>query len=265
MSGCPSFILSSGCLFTSGLELCARVAGKSGFDGLELILNDPGMLDTDYLHKACGEVKIYSLHAPFRSWGRWGGHLRAWQKTANLAQNLGDPINITLHPPVLSLKQIPHFWWFTKSKDLSQDLGSTVPLSLENLPLAGETTGMEGDAWTAHLKLCAKRKTNLTMDICHLGVNRMDILDCLKRTPRDILANIHFSDCRGIQEHMWPGSGELDMDRFLSYLARIGYTGLITLEIGPDQLPDGEEAITDKLKEYLEWIKGFFPSAGCDF
>lgn len=260
MAGSPTFLLSSGCLFTSGLELCARVAGESGFDGLELILNDPGMLDTAYLREACDGTRILSLHAPFRSWAKWGGHLRAWEKTASLARDLGDPVNITLHPPALSLKQIPHFWWFTKSRDLGHDLGSAVPLSLENLPLSGEGTGMEGDAWNAHLRMCTRRRTRLTMDICHLGVSRMDIMDCLKRTPPGLIANIHFSDCRGIQEHMWPGTGELDMDSFLSYLSSIGYKGLITLETGPDQLPEGTVPITDRLSSCLKWMRGFFRS-----
>mgnify|MGYP006274720425 CR=1 FL=1 len=258
MTDQPSFLLSTGSLFTSGLKYCSRVARKGNFDGLELILNDPRLLDENFLRRECGGMPIKSLHAPFRSWSKWGGHLKAWEKTVRLGEKLDEAVNITLHPPALNIKQIPHFWWFTKSKNLQMDLDSSVPVSLENLPLALESTGMEGDAWAAHLKMCTRRHTGLTMDICHLGVSRMDILDCLKRTPEDLLLNIHFSDSRGIQEHLWPGTGELDMDSFLSYLSFRRYTGLITLEVSPDELPDDESSAVESLKSYLDWIRAYF-------
>ncbi len=254
----PYFLLSSGSLFTSGLEFCARAAQKSGFDGLELILSDPQLLDTAFLDKQCGETKIYSLHAPFRSWGKWGGHLRAWQKTVNLAAKLGHPVNITLHPPALNIKQIPHFWWFTKSKNLQNDLDSSIPVSLENLPVEENSAGMGPNAWAFHLNMCTKRNTYLTMDVCHLGVSRMDPVHCLQQTPEDMLINIHFSDSRRLQEHLWPGSGELDLENFLFSLNKRKYRGLITLEVGPEELPTEESRVVEQLSSCLGWMQDFF-------
>lgn len=250
-------ILSTGCLFHLPLEQVAKIGQKAGFKGLELILNSPNLLDNlSQLQEIDQTLPILSLHAPFRNLSLWGGYLKSLEKTIFIAENLSQVQNITLHPPLLRLGQISHFWWFTKSKDLAKDLKSSIPLSLENLPLPGKDP-LNNKGLAAHLKLCLDKNLFLTLDICHLGVSGENILSATQKllaTHFQHIKNIHFSDARGLKEHLFPGQGELPLKQFIAKLKEKKYKQLLTLEVGPACLPTEEKEIISTLKVFLKQL-----------
>jgi len=249
-------IFSTGCLFNLPLIQVAEIAQKSGFGGLELILNDPGLfLQKKELVKVDSILPIVSLHAPFRDFSKWGGHLEAWDKTIGIAKMLPHVQNITFHPPIFRLKEIAHFWWFVKTKNLPKDLDSPIPLSLENLPVQEENF-MTTSAISRLLNQCKNKGVLLTLDVCHLGVSGGDILKVFEVIQDwTVVNNIHFSDVRGFKEHLFPGQGELPLFEFVQRLATTNYDKTLTLEVGPASLPQEQKAIIAKLTDFLEQIE----------
>jgi hydroxypyruvate isomerase len=66
-------------------------------------------------------------------------------------------------------------------------------------------------------------------DLYHLAVNGDD-LDRVLRTYGRRVAHVQIADAPGRNE---PGTGELDLDRYLGELAAAGYDGWVGLEYKP--------------------------------
>ncbi|WP_462324655.1 sugar phosphate isomerase/epimerase family protein [Desulfoplanes sp.] len=253
----PTFLLSSGCLFDRPLKEIARICTDAGFDGLELILSHPDMLVAEKLRGQTGDCKIISLHAPFRKWALWGGHLHAWKKTIALGNHLEHGRHITLHPPHFRQGELSLFWWFRSSYDLPVDMeaGPKLRLGIENLPWSQQSP-FARDPLTGLATLCAKKRTHMTLDTCHLGVSGYDILQAWERIPRCLVSNIHFSDASGIKEHLWPGTGDLPLFEFLALIARDGYTNNLTVEVTPAAFR-GQDPVA-RLRDLREEMVSFF-------
>lgn len=238
----PALLLSTGCLFHRPLSAIAEIAARAGFDGLELIVNDPGLAPGPGLESVDRVSRIRSLHAPFRNWSRWGGHLAAWRATVALANALPEAGQVTLHPPGESVADAIRARWFARAQDLPLllDALGRVRLSLENLPW-GEGTPFGRDPLDELLENCRARRLGLTLDVCHLGVSGRDPVAVLDRLPRGIIENVHFSDARGWQEHLFPGQGTLPLQGVLERLAQRGYSRYITVEVQPGALPESED------------------------
>ncbi|GAU07837.1 sugar phosphate isomerase/epimerase family protein [Desulfoplanes formicivorans] len=253
----PTILLSTGCLFDRPLEEIAAICTDAGFDGLELILSHPDMLDPQRLISQTAPCKIISLHAPFRKWALWGGHLHAWKKSIALGNQLKDVRHITLHPPHFRQGELALFWWFRSSFDLPMDMEASprLTLGIENLPW-GQQSPFAKDPLTQLALLCAQKGTNMTLDTCHLGVSSYDILKGWKRIPRLLVSNIHFSDASGWQEHLWPGKGNLPLWEFLALVAQDGYTGHLTLEVTPAAFIRQDPV--SRLREQRQEMASFF-------
>ncbi|MFA7166404.1 MAG: sugar phosphate isomerase/epimerase family protein [Desulfoplanes sp.] len=253
----PTFLLSSGCLFDRSLAECAAICVDAGFDGMELILAHTDMLDVQELQRQLGECRVISIHAPFRRWALWGGHLHAWKKAVALGNALPHTRHITLHPPHFRQGELSLFWWFRASMDLPCDMeaGTNLTLALENLPW-NERSPFAKDPLISLAFLCAQKRTGMTLDTCHLGVSGYDILAAWERIPRGIVSNVHFSDASGFKEHLWPGQGDLPLRAFLSLIAQDAYTGNITLEVTPAAFA-GENPVP-KLRALREEMEAFF-------
>lgn len=252
----PKLLLSSGSVFHLALPDIAEIAALSGFQGLELIVNDPIMAPGPGMAAVDAICPIMSLHAPFRHLNRWGGLPDSWQATVNLANSLPQARNVTLHPPEGGGGFAPAARWFARATDLPLLLNALgrVKLSLENLPWPpSQPFGRE--PLTALLDLCRTKSLGLTLDVCHLGVSGRDPLAVLDRVPEALLRNVHFSDARGFQEHLLPGQGALPLDRVLERLAERSYSGYITLEVQPGALPSAQSEIVVRLSELREWME----------
>jgi len=258
MEGRPDILLSTGSLFHLPLESIARIAGAAGFAGLELIMSTPDYAPGQELLDRLGGTPVRSLHAPFRQWSKWGGHLRSWQATVALANFLPEADNVTLHPPSTALSEIVHYRWFKKSQDLPALLGAPpgLSLSLENLPWT-ELSPLARDPYTTLLRTIEDKDLALTLDVCHLGVSRRNVLEDLARAPVARLSNVHFSDADAWREHLWPGTGDVPLDEVLRVLARSGFAGHLTVELSPECFPGQEALVTEKLaslREHIAWL-----------
>lgn len=253
----PTILLSTGCLFDRPLEEIAAICVDAGFDGLELILSHPDMLDPQRLIRQTAPCKIISLHAPFRKWALWGGHLHAWKKTIALGNQLEDVRHITLHPPHFRQGELSLFWWFRSSFDLPMDMEASprLTLGIENLPWRQQSPFAK-DPLVQQALLCAQKGTNMTLDTCHLGVSGYDILKAWKRIPRLLVSNIHFSDAAGWKEHLWPGTGHLPLLEFLAMVAQDAYTRILTLEVTPAAF-EGPHGLA-RLHELRKEMASFF-------
>ncbi|MCM0755502.1 sugar phosphate isomerase/epimerase [Desulfovibrio aminophilus] len=251
----PVLLLSTGCLFQRPLPEIAEIAAQAGFHGLELIINDPLMAPGPGMDAVDAILPIRSLHAPFRRHERWGGYVESWRAAVALANSLPLAGNVTQHPPIGSEAGAGR--WFARAVDLPLllDARGRVGLSLENLPWPPDSSPFGRDPLDALVADCRARTLGLTLDVCHLGVSGRDPLRALDRVPHDLLANVHFSDARGFQEHLLPGQGILPLQGVLARLAERGYSRYITLEVQPGALPSsGVEAVI-RLSELREWME----------
>jgi len=241
-------LLSSGCLFHLPLRLIARLGRNAGFAGLEVIMNSPRLCHSSELDGVDALLPIKSLHAPFRRWSDWGGHLAAWKATTSLANSLPNVDHITLHPPGTRLANMIANRWFEKAHDLALllDAKGRVRFSLETMPwVRGSPFGRH--PFEQLLELCRDKNVGLTFDVCHMGVSGLNIMDAIGHVPDALLYNVHFSDAKGYTEHLSPGKGDLPLDDFLKHLGKRGYDGYLTLELEPSAFPDDLDASTEIL------------------
>lgn len=240
----PELLLSTGCLFHLPLPVIASVGARAGFSGLDLVMGSPRIAPGPEVDAACELLPVRVVHAPFRNWSAWGGHLGAWKAAAALAAHVaqGSPVHVTLHPPGASggLRDAMQTRWFSRAVDLPRLLDATpnTSFSLENLPW-GSSGGLFGrDELSVLVAQSRDKDLGLTLDCCHLGISGRNILAGLDRIPLDMVRHVHFSDADQHTEHLCPGSGLLPVGPFLRKLGQLGYGGTVALELDPAQLPD---------------------------
>lgn len=235
----PHILLSAGCLFHLPLKLIARIGRDAGFDGMELIMNSPKLAPDAGLGAISEVLAIRSIHAPFRDWAAWGGHLASWKATTALANSLPSVDHIVMHPPGSKLANMIQNRWFEKACDLPLllDAKGRIQFSLENMPWAAGSP-FSKDPLEKLMGQCRDKNVGLTFDVCHMGVSDRNVMDAIRKVPLDLLYNIHFSDAVGYTEHLTPGAGALPLDEFLHHLGKVGYARYITLELEPSAFPD---------------------------
>jgi sugar phosphate isomerase/epimerase len=242
----PVVVLSTGCLFHLPLPQIAAIAQAAGFAGLDLVMGSAKIAPGAEVSSAHALCPVRVVHAPFRNWSAWGGHLNAWRAAVDLAGGLvgaenGHSVHVTLHPPAGTLRDAIQTRWFSRAVGLPSLLGAVpgVSLSLENLPWAGGGGSLFGkDNLAELLAECLDKDLGLTLDVCHLGVSGRDVLSDLGKVPPGLLRHVHFSDAQGYTEHLPPGQGALPLGPFLARLGQTGFSGTVSLELDPSQLPD---------------------------
>ncbi len=242
----PELLLSTGCLFHLPLPVIATVGARAGFAGLDLVMGSARIAPGPEVDAAHEILPVRVVHAPFRNWSAWGGHLDAWRAAGRLAAHVGArsggeaPVHVTLHPPAGSLRDAIQTRWFARAVDLPRllDAPENVSFSLENLPWALSGGLFGKDNLSALVQDCQAKGLGLTLDCCHLGVSGRDILADLDRLPEGLVRHVHCSDADQHTEHLPPGRGRLPVGPFLRALGNRGYHGTISLELDPAHLPD---------------------------
>ena len=249
----PQILLSAGCLFHLPLKLIARIGREAGFTGMELIMNSPKLAPESGLEKINDILPIRSLHAPFRDWAAWGGHLNSWKATTALANSLPEADHITMHPPGTKLANMIQNRWFEKACDLPLllDAKGRIQFSLENMPWA-EASPFGKAPLERLMAQCRDKNVGLTFDVCHMGVSGLDVLEAIDKVPTELLYNVHYSDAVGFTEHLTPGKGCLPLKEFLTRLGKRGYDRYITLELEPAAFPDDVDGTIEILKRIQE-------------
>lgn len=245
------FALSSGSLYTYGLDRVFGLAAEAGFDGVEVLVDY--RFDTrqpDYLGRLMERHKmpILSVHAPFRP-----ERLSDWPNTqaesvaaaAELARTVGADI-VVVHLPRRGERAFAR--WLKHELAAWQQAQPLPRIAVENMPIKWlrywPFTPVE--AWQMNQLDKWGTFPYLTMDTTHLGTKGEDVLSVYQQL-RERIVHVHLSNARRakrrVLEHRRLEDGFLPLGKLIGQLSRDGYNGIVTIELVPHAL--------DAAKEYL--------------
>lgn len=253
--------LSTGSLFTLPLQRVFELAAESGFDGVELIINqDFQRVNAAKLVRSLqGITKIHSIHSPFMELDGWGGAIDSLKLSVKLAAECNIPL-VNFHPPSWMGFEIGYLRWLYSIHDFQKEIGmdGKVTITLENMPWVGK--------WKVnpHILSNTQRMVDfiqehnlyMTFDCTHMGSGKTNFInDFFLCYESGRIRNIHFSDYGHGREHLLPGHGILPLTRFLNHLRNTEYKSTVTLELDPKEFPRGEHNILESLKEILSFLR----------
>lgn len=276
--------LSTGSLYTYGLDRVFGLAKGVGFDGIEVLVD--GRWDTrqaDYLKHLMDRhgLPIVSLHSPFhliRISGWEQDPIRRLERTVELAEALGAQV-VVAHPPLgwlrISLRvtgasDSRDFWvgfplsWFvgrSYARWLRDELegfqrGTGVKVAIENMP-SKRIGPLRFDLYQMTRLESLERFRHLALDTTHLATHGIDIIQTYERLAGRV-AHVHLSNYNG-REHRLLQDGHLPLTEFLRRLNQDGYQGIVTLELQPDVLGDGDEGqVSANLRGAVDFCRRHF-------
>jgi len=253
--------LSTGCLFKLPLQRAFELAAESGFDGVELILNqDFAGVDPVKLVNSLQKIAtIHSLHAPFMMLDGWGAPMDSLKLSVKIAAECGIPL-VNFHPPSWMGLEIAFWRGFYKVRDFQKEIGmdGKVIVTLENMPWVGDYKINPNILSKPERMIEFLHEHNLfmTFDCTHMGSGHTSFInDFFLFYGSGRIRNIHFSDYGHGREHLLPGHGILPLTRFLNHLRSTDYQSTVTLELNPKEFPKGEPNILESLKEIAAFLR----------
>ena len=254
-------LFSTGCLYYLPIKDIFNLAGEAGFDGCDLVINTH-FNKKDYIDtvKECLQIlPAYSTHAPFMKMVSWGNKINALMQTLEIARQLHIEV-VNFHPPSWFHMELQFFKWFNKIKDFQKELDcENMALTIENMPLSGKRLMLAPYVLNNYMDLVEfgiKKNLYFTFDTTHCATFGIDVIAAFLtvfKTGR--LKNVHISDYGNSRSHLLLGSGELPVVKLLSTMMRLGYDGMITLEISPGELPRAREWLVKAMKYQLAFLK----------
>jgi sugar phosphate isomerase/epimerase len=252
----PTLALSTGSLYSYGLNRTWEFAAEAGFDAVEVMIDSrwdsrqPAYLRA--LTAATG-LPVAALHTPFRPIAGFGDDYPACIRAAlALAGEVGAQ-SIVAHPELANGTDytnllIKHYAeWHTPGGPI---------LGIENMPLVQLNKKPKYHTYTIDR---TARFPGVTLDTAHFATAGVDILTAFDAL-RDEVRHIHLSDFGGGREHRVPGRGELPLDLFLLALAEAGYARVVTVELVPDALEAGDDAeVRARLREAVAFCRANGP------
>ncbi len=248
----PYLTLSTGSLYTYGLARTFELMQGSGFDGVEIIVDNRwDTRQADYINALTAQwgIPVHSVHAPFRTISEMGadypGTLKA---TIALAEAVGARA-VVIHPIAFGEGDLAP--WLRENLDTWQ-ARTPVLLTVENLPrrLVKRLGLIQRDQHEFWQPDSMRPFAALTMDTTHFGVSRIDILKAWRQL-RETVRHIHLSDEYNGREHLFPGEGTLPLADFLGELRRDAFGGTIVVELHPYALHAGrsDEKVRDRIHQ----------------
>lgn len=275
-------LLSTGSLCYYGLRRIFTIARDSGYDGVELIIDDRiDTIHTSYLSRLSEEtgMPIRSIHAPFffvdpPGWPK--GSIGKAEKSLAIAEELGAGV-LVLHMPCLTERE--YIDWIGDGVAELQSR-SNVIIGVENMPCVMKPLGRLGtllgiDAFYTVkksrflyrlLSLMSARVfplnrwedlmtfDHVVLDTTHMATGGYDIFQ-VYRLLGDKLVHLHLSNFDG-REHTALDKGVLPMAGFVRELGADGFRGCITLEFIPDLIgATDERTAREVLSENLRFVR----------
>jgi sugar phosphate isomerase/epimerase len=251
------FILSTGSLYTYGIDRCFELAARAGFDGMEVMVDR--RWDTrqpEYLLRLVERhrLPIVAVHAPLETDPAPGwpndtpGRIR---ETVRVAEAVAAPV-VVHHLPlrfrafwlILGRLRLPlplpgqdsYQKWLLNDYATLQ-ASTAVTLCIENMP-AFHRFGLSLNIqrWNSPAEIV--RFPHLTLDTTHCGTWGWEPVEVYTRLTGHV-RHVHLSNFDG-KEHRRPEAGRLHLDRLLARLVADGYAGAVSLEMSPDALNAGE-------------------------
>jgi sugar phosphate isomerase/epimerase len=250
--------LSTGSLYTYGTARVFDLAARTGFDGIEIMVDH--RWDTrqpDYLRALSRDhdLPIVVLHSPFLTLDAHGwpdDELGRLKHTVTLAQALDVPTVVTHLPfhyhaivgcwyaarqrrfklPV-PIRRRESYFHFLRNGLAAFEAEAGVTVAVENMP-AQQFLRWRVNSYAFNSVAEIARFPHLTLDTTHLGTWGLDPVAVYEQL-RERVAHVHLSNFDG-REHRSPPDGHLQLAALLRCLADDGYQGAITVETGPDAL-----------------------------
>lgn len=269
--------LSTGSLYTLGTARAFELAGRAGYDGVELLVDE--RWDTrqpPYLRRLVQDtgVRIDSVHSPFApipSWPR--AEIDRVKKALALAEELGARV-LNIHVPhrlsdlsisalgkTYRLPILPPSaadrtfgrWLLDGGLDEAQR-ASSVTIAVENLP-ARFVFGRRLNTYALNTWLELSLFHKLCVDTTHCGTWDIDPTTLPDRLGGRIV-HVHLSDYNGRYQHQPVGRGHVRLGPFLQLLAQRGYAGGIVVELTPFALPvQDEEKLVTELRRNADFCR----------
>ena len=252
--------ISTGTLFVFPLRKNFEMAGKAGFDGLELIINqDFERINVrDLLRDLSGIMPILSIHAPFMPLFGWGNQIDSLKRSVELAAEAGVSL-VNFHPPSWLGMEFGLWRWLYRINDFQDEIGQgAVTITLENMPWVGKHKINPHILSNTQkmVEFIEERNLYMTFDTTHMGSGKANFInDFYLCHNSGRIRNIHFSDYGHGREHLVPGHGMLPLTRFLNHLRNTDYNDTVTLELSPHEFPRDEAIIRVSLAEILDYLK----------
>ncbi|MBV5339024.1 MAG: sugar phosphate isomerase/epimerase [Deltaproteobacteria bacterium] len=253
--------LSTGSLFTLPLQRVFELAAESGFDGVELIINqDFQRINAAKLVQSLQKITtIHSIHSPFMELDGWGGPVDSLKRSIELAAECDIPL-VNFHPPSWMGFEIGFWRWFYSVHDYQKEIGQDgkVTVTMENMPWVGKWKINPNILSNTQQLVDFIKRHNLymTFDCTHMGSGKTNFInDFFLCYDSGRIRNIHFSDYGHGREHLLPGHGILPLTRFLNHLRNTEYQSTVTLELDPKEFPKGEHSILESLKDMLSFLR----------
>jgi sugar phosphate isomerase/epimerase len=254
--------LSTGSLYNYGTARVFELAAGAGFDGIELLLDDRwDIRHPAYVRRLMREtgMAVTTVHNPFMpsvsGWPR--DPVQRLVRSAALARELDARVVVAHLPLSICVLRVEFFgidrkplmvplpWRTERSyrRFLLEDLPAFeaehgVLIGVENMP-AKQWLGRRWHLYQLNDLDVLSGLPHLTLDTTHVGTWGVDLLAVYERLKARIV-HVHLSNFDG-QEHRRPDTGHLPLGELLRAMARDGYAGTVTLELGPDMLEAEDE------------------------
>ena len=265
--------LSTGSFYPYPLRTVLRMAREAGFDGVEIGVNPEviarGGQAVRRLVEAEG-LSLFSVHptvVPLPGWREKHGGL---DRTIRLAQDAGAQVVVAHTPWVETLDEGTGLLFCRQIEAWQARLaGSDLRLAVENKAVYREAQRRYALTPLDRLGAFADRyDLGLVLVVAHAGSAGEDLIDA-RQMFDSRLVDVHLSDLGGsrpfrsvrllhkfLEQHRFPGAGDLPLTDFLVELQHSGYAGPVTLEVGPIDLQVWwPNAARRRLTQAMAWMK----------
>jgi len=265
--------LSTGSFYPYPLRTVFRMAREAGFDGVEIGVNPEVIVRGGQAVRQMVEAEglsLFSVHptvVPLPGWREKHGGL---DRTIRLAQDAGAQVVVAHTPWTETLDEGTGLLFCRQLEAWQARLaGSGLRLAVENKAVYREAQRRYALTPLDRLRAFADRyDLGLVLDVVHAGSAGEDLIYA-RQTFDSRLVNVHLSDLGGsrpfrsvrlldkfLEQHRFPGTGDLPLADFLVELQCSGYAGPVTLEVGPIDLQVWwPNAARRRLTQAMVWMK----------
>ena len=229
--------MSTSCVYPLTTEDAFRLAGLSGFDGVEvMVTQDPVTQDAAALAALAArfQLPILSVHAPVLPLAQFVWSLdpaRKLERSAELARDLGAS-TVVVHPPYrwepgYARNFARHVREVAGRYGVEVAVENMFPVTLGPLTVRGFSPGPDP---------IASGSDAVTLDFSHAALAGRDSLE-MAMAAGDRLRHIHLCDGTGsmaegcFDEHLVPGRGTQPVAEVLQYLGARRWSGSLIAEV----------------------------------